>query len=65
VIAQIINFMNFLKGPKQFTPLLHTLIAVTDKGFIAVTGFVIAIYQCIPPSIRLLPGTFLNLIQDG
>jgi hypothetical protein len=39
------NLMNFLKGPEQFTPLLHTLIAVSGKGFIAVTGFIIPIYQ--------------------
>jgi hypothetical protein len=37
--------MNFLKVPKLFTPLLHGLIAVSGKGFIAVSGFIIPIYQ--------------------
>jgi len=50
--------MNFLKGPKQFTPLLHTLISVSDKGFIAVTGFIMPIYQQRLNTISLLLAAF-------
>ena len=46
MIAQAVNLMNFLKGPKQFTPLLlPTPIAIVAGDFNAVTGFIIPIYQ--------------------
>jgi len=45
VIAQAVNLMNFLQGPKQFTPLLQAIIASADKGFISITGVIIPICQ--------------------
>lgn len=41
-----VNLMDFLKGPKQFTPLLlPTPITIAVKDFNLVTGFIIPIYQ--------------------
>jgi len=45
VIAQAVNLMNFLQGPKHFTPLLQAIIASADKGFISITGVIIPICQ--------------------
>lgn len=36
IISHGVKLMNFLKGPKQVTPLLHGLISVSGKMVIAV-----------------------------